>query len=228
MSDFIELNKNQITGTLYIDHGNGFHEKETVPIVSEQIMPGKYKAHYIYNHYEGVKALRFDPVAMQPCVLYNISVQQNGEILEARYSDNFVYEKSRIMLTDNPWILINNIEELGPIVIDVEFIVVGDEYVKLLHAALLSKLQTNSELEQKNASIIANMNDLQESYRVLKVKCDRLKADVDAYVTLVNKKDELLIGYEKKIDVKIFLIKCKKIMHKIVRKLIKMKKKTVN
>lgn len=120
----------QLMGTIYYDRGNGYSEKDTEHIIAESIGNGKYRFTHRVDDLESVFALRYDPVEGQNCIITHESITQNGKELDIYYSSSIAGEHARILLGNDPMVMVNISDKQASVIIEIEFLIEGKEFIE--------------------------------------------------------------------------------------------------
>ncbi len=216
-TNIIKLGNNALNGSLYFDYGDGLCEENRKSIWGRYERNGVYYFHERIEDVDGkIKMIRFDPVEGQECMISSVNIYQNGKRLEWNYGDADVCGDELFLKGNDPNICIE-IYEKGSIELSATVMIAGNDYLEHMSRAL----SISSSIISQNKNIIENLsaekdayfselvNVRQENQKLLKEKLEydfwrkeneRLKKKVDAYITLTNNKDELLVERDANIE----------------------------
>ena len=171
------INKPTIKSHIYLDTYNGFNQEEIIEFDSQYVGPGEYNSHYMIDHTENVHQIRFDPIEYQSCILSYISVRQNGEELPIIFSDSIEIGNLRLFNNSDPMAVVNIDKDAGAVIIDAQFIILGEKYIELVHDACINQNKeinrVSSELD-RSQNLIENLTKADEE---LKTQNERFEAD---------------------------------------------------
>lgn len=200
------MHNHAVTGCLYFDRGNGFHQTDTVVFPLERIQAGMYTAHVVCPDMEQVKRVRFDPVETQGCIVRNLSFRQGGEKLDCAYSNHLNLEEGILLYETDPMVFAE-LTDSGTLTIDADIILPGDRYLELLQEGCLAReaaleqgreqsareiggLQARnqklcgeiSRQQEQNEQFHQEINGLQEQNKRLEMETKRLEMEIERLV----------------------------------------------
>lgn len=197
------------TCTVYLDLGEGYSEKNKLIFKLDYIEDGVYSAHCVIKDVKGLKQIRFDPIEFQKCILYNLSVRQNGKSLKFGYCDHIGLNSGLLLMDTDPMVFIDVEPENGAVIIDADIIIASDRYIDLLESTCgdyQRKIQTNNQamaeaenlkkkLVEQTALADDNINELNMRLEKLRLDYESLhKQSADEYNLLKAEKEQ---EYEK-------------------------------
>lgn len=195
-----------VTSHIYLDTGSGFSPEQIESIVSERTDRGTYCAHYVIEKMENLKQIRFDPLEEQGCIVLDIAIRQGEDTLSAVYPNGVPMEKGMYLPGGDPMVCAAVIRQDMPVVLDVEFVIPGNTYLKLMEAGcegqprLLAQIEMlkneSSFLRRAVSDATRQKRDVQESRDILAAENEELRRSIGAYVMLVNRKEQYILELE--------------------------------
>jgi len=97
-------NKHSISSNIYFDTGKGFNEKE-----KETVSLYKHKYHFeiVLNVSSDIKSIRFDPVEGQCCILENIQINTDNNLIDYSCTNGIKTENLLVFDTYDPQIIVD-------------------------------------------------------------------------------------------------------------------------
>lgn len=202
---------------IYLDRGNGFNATDVICVESEPVGPGIYRSHVTLEDTADLRAIRFDPVEFQGCIVRNVSICQ-AEELPLHYVSGVALEDGTLLPGEDPMILANVLPENGPVTLDAEFVLPGGEYVDMLsagctglqlrietitaeHRVAVAAREAEKKVLQKDLQAMSAVRDtLQKTVARLETDKADLQRDVCAYIVLANNKEKYALEVERERD----------------------------
>ena len=127
------IEKPYVYSNIYLDRGQGFNEKEIIPIKALLSKNGAYFVNFRLEDTKNLRCIRFDPIELQGCLLKYLNVRQGTKSLPLQYSsDSFDYGEEVLINGNDPQVIIPIEGNEEPITIDSEFVLLGEEFVDFL------------------------------------------------------------------------------------------------
>ncbi len=216
---------------VYMDRGNGFNEKECIPVKAFFSMNGTYYVNSRIEDVSKIQRIRFDPVEFQECIIKYFSIRQGSRILSPQFLNSVVTDKGILLKSMDPMICVDVETDGEPLTIDAEILLPGEKFISFLEENLVdfkeiaeglgSKCREYSEelkfKENEQKKIIENLefeynkqikeiqNDLDETQHNINEINEELQkrtALLDSYRTLADSKDIFITKIEKNIHEK--------------------------
>lgn len=191
-----------IESHIYFDYGNGFSEDTILEKKAFKISEGHYLFEHTIDETGNLKAIRFDPVENQRCILNKLTVTQDGRALHVNPLNGVELDKERIIIVSrDPRILVDTESLGGSISISVEITLENSEY-NLAMSELTSTLISDKiiPLEKKKFELegdIAKLEYLKAELESQKAELIRRNQLIDerlySYIDLANKKDMVIM-----------------------------------
>ena len=211
---------------IYLDLGNGFNAEDVVAFDSVYEGNGVYRSSCVLPANENLRAVRFDPVEFQSCILCSISVCQDQQ-LPLQFGDGVVLTEGVLLPGTDPSVMAE-VRNDGAVTVEARFLLPGKEYVAFLDAAA-KKLGADCDrhqAENRQLELIcahrqdvinvqdAAIRDLRASVAAMSAQEKllrkelttvaednaQLRQDVCAYIILANNKEKYAIEVEKERD----------------------------
>ena len=207
---------------LYLDTGSNFNGNEVLSFEAERDGCG-YTARYQLPQGHGAARIRLDPVELQGCILTNLKIYQDGQVLPVGYSEHILLSDGVCLLGDDPAVY----ADIGPgaVEIEVSMLLPGEAYETVLYQQYDSKQQQylakHHEAEvlrldlqhQKNLAEIARnqyeaeISDWKGRFFTAKKEIGRLgndleqvRANLNGYIILTNQKEKYILELEQAIQ----------------------------
>lgn len=149
----VSLKNPVLLSHVYLDHGEGFNSQDVLEVCAEYIGENMYQCHLKLEDTENIKALRFDPVEMQNCVIQTLSVYQGEKMLTGVYSENVMLYDGILMLDIDPQVVFKVNPGNERITLEARFALPGIQLIQ----ALQNQLQQDQKWKQeKNKEAEAN------------------------------------------------------------------------
>ncbi|SFP37978.1 Methyltransferase domain-containing protein [Butyrivibrio proteoclasticus] len=181
--DNYHLKKPYVYSHIYLDRGQGFNERDIIPIKALLSNNGAYYVNYRLENTKDLRCLRFDPVEFQGCLLKYLNVRQGTKVLTLQYLNCIDFGKEVLLKGNDPQVIISIEGNEEPITIDAEFILRGEEYVDSLE-------ERASELRKLVDDYSSCLNDKENIINDLKNQIDTNLAEHK------NEKDVLRYKFE--------------------------------
>lgn len=162
-SEIVQIRHKKIDCALYIDDGKGFREENSIIIKAERTGSCRYTVHYVLNDLSEVRAIRFDPVEGQRCIIQNIMARQAGSELTPNFASAHHTIGSYVYLYDyDPLIIFNPLPDAGSIVLDIDFLLMGENYIDILDKSLHSAIEECSKLQEECSKLQVEVEKLRK------------------------------------------------------------------
>ena len=217
-----------VSSHIYLDLGRDFNPNDIVSFDSVHAGQGIYRSHYVLTPTEELRAIRFDPVEFQGCILHTMSVRQGERSLPVCFSGGIALEKGVLMPGDDPAVLVSVDDTDTPITVDAEFILPGEAYVRFLNQAAqtlaadcaqrqgvieelnrvcagqqaaINSLEGQKQLLQGTVQTLSTQRDaLQKDLEQMRADNAQLQQEVCAYIVLTNNKEKYALEVERERD----------------------------
>jgi len=138
-----------ILGKIYFDRGDGYTEEEAISVEADFISSRRYRCICQITDLDQVKEIRYDPIERQGCMITKCIIKQGCNELEVCYSPSFQAGEGVILFDKDPMIrvLVQNREQ--SIEMEVEFVILGQEYMEELTQSCMKYYRTMLTLQEK-------------------------------------------------------------------------------
>ncbi|SEA48442.1 Methyltransferase domain-containing protein [Oribacterium sp. KHPX15] len=170
--DKYHLKKPYVYSHIYLDRGEGFNERDIIPVKALFSKNGAYYVNYRIDDTINLRCIRFDPVELQGCYLKYLHVRQGTKELSPQFSDSVDIGEEVLIKGNDPQVTITLDGSGEPVSIDSEFILLGEEYINSTERGIseLAK-QVNEYVSQLNErekiinDLETRFNKSEEEYR---------------------------------------------------------------
>jgi len=161
----LELLANQMLGKLYFDYGEGFYEDNCSDVEARFVGDGCYVAHIVQKISGDIKALRYDPLEGQPCLIINNQINIPEISLRMEYV-NGVRPKERVLILDaDPQIILKWDQEIHEIVWDILFQIPGDDFIESVCELLRESEDNNYALKNRYEENLLSLEKIKKSLK---------------------------------------------------------------
>lgn len=173
---------------IYLDLGEGIQAQNVVAFDSEYAGEGVYHSHYVLTPTENLRAIRFDPVEFQGCILRSISICQDQQPMPLDFSDGISLEQGVLLPGTDPSVTATVLNGNMPVTVDAQFLLPGEAYVAALDTAA-KKLDADRVRYQTEAQHLENV--CADRQAVIDVQEKEIKA-LRTSVTAISAQEKLL------------------------------------
>lgn len=176
-----------IKGKIYFDRGKGYTEEDAIFVEAEYISSRKYRCVCQLTDLMGVREVRYDPIEWQGCMITKCRIEQGDIELKACYSPSLKAGENIVLFDNDPAIRVMLQDKEQSVRIEVEFIILGQEYIE--------KLILNCSEYYKNMTILQERveTDIQLKDRQLKEQNDYIIQQQEQ----IEEKDEYIMQCQK-------------------------------
>ena len=190
-----------IQSSVYLDTGADFNQQERIELEAPCFGEGSYQVHYIISDTAGIKRVRFDPIELQSCILRQVSIRQDGNVLPLICPNAVKLEAGMLLPGKDPMVYTDVLTGTGPIEIQAEILLPGERYLAWvqdtclrqrdaitdcavregdLQNRLASSEGENRQLRGELGEKLARLNSLQETADSLARDKQRLQETADS------------------------------------------------
>lgn len=214
-----------IKSHIYLDTGNGFCEEEVIAFDAEYTEEGYYKAHYIIEDTMNVKAVRFDPLELQGCILRNITITQGEQVLKLSSLGGVPMQNGWYLPGPDPLVYADITSDGEAITVDAEVLLPGKDFLELVQETLIeshralerfnvdyanladahqalkdvhqSLIDVNEVLKGEIQNLRNQKKDALKQIDELLCELESLRVSLGGYIILANNKDRYALELEK-------------------------------
>lgn len=143
----IDIKEPTIKSHIYLDCGEGFQESNVIEFESAYLSPGSCRAACTIQISNDVRALRFDPVEAQSCIVKRLSIRNNGREVKLSYFDSIPLTEGFLLPGTDPMVFTDSSLQSGRIELEAEFILPGAEYLSEIQSRCVQQLEDLKKLE---------------------------------------------------------------------------------
>lgn len=178
-----------ISGRIYFDRGDGFHQEDSKTVVAYRVEEDQFELDLELKLEEDVKAIRYDPLEGQACIINSIRFRQEGKVIEGLLqSDGLVSNDGKIFLNNSDPHFIFLINNLGNIFLKVNFSISKKavcHFIELYNyqrnlekEKLIGEIRKNNDLNDKLESISRELNILRQENEKNKIELKQLNRNL--------------------------------------------------
>lgn len=184
-------------GKIYIDRGNGFTENDVQYANAVNIGEGRYRCECTISNLNNIKALRYDPIEGQNCIITNCSIEQNGEKLAVEYSSNLAGNTGVILLGPDPLVVVRTDDDKNEITLQIEYILESEVFIEeVLHnfqdkqndflKSIYDADVLRHQLDEANRKIIECVSERNELVSILQTSLDDCRNERNRAVSILQ------------------------------------------
>lgn len=206
---------------IYLNTGKGINAEQVIAVDSRYSGHGSYLTHYVIEETEKLQQIRFDPLEFQGCMIRQLTVSQNGKQLPLIYPNAVELETGVFLPGDDPMVYVDVLSGGPTVEISAEFLIPGKRYLAQAETAVVHQNAEKMQLQQEKFNL-QNEKVMQEKEKTILLyhnksltfqneklvaqraamidQNEQQKRDLSGYVTLVNKKEIILLNLEREIE----------------------------
>ena len=150
-----------IQSSVYLDTGADFNQQERIGLEAPCFGEGSYQVHYIISDTAGIKRVRFDPIELQSCILRQVSIRQDGNVLPLICPNAVKLEAGMLLPGKDPMVYTDVLTGTGPIEIQAEILLPGERYLAWVQDTCLRQRDEGNTLRAQLGAGAAREADLQ-------------------------------------------------------------------
>ena len=174
-----------INSHIYLDIGADFNDNERIAFESQYVGQEIYKAHYELKNTEKINRVRFDPIEFQGCIIRKLSIVQGSKDLPVTYVNSAKLQQGVLLSGNDPMVIAEVLSKEEPIVIDAEFVLMGETFIGLVVDDSLRKIHEldmliseKKEFQAKVADLVCENEGLSRDVARLMVEKESLNNEV--------------------------------------------------
>ena len=183
-----------IQGRIYFDRGDGFHQEDSKTVAAYWVNSDQFELNFEIKLERDVKAIRYDPLEGQACIINSVEFKQEGKEVEVPIQNNGVVDiDGKIFLNSSDPQVIFLINNMKNICLKVNFSI---SKKTLCHFIELYNCQRNLKNERlicelkKNRDSVSELKIINENLNLIKQENEKNKMELIA-TKQENKKNEM-------------------------------------
>lgn len=200
------IEKPYIYSYIYLDRGQGFNEKDIIPVKASLSSNGAFYATYRIEDTTNLRYIRFDPIELQGCIIKYLHIRQGTDMVSGQYSDYVDLGQGILLRGNDPQVIIPVVPGGEPISVDYEIILPDEEYVIILEQKITEYCKLYNEKEVQYTALAQEKQAYQAKTEKeifnLRSQLDEKTVLLGSYHTLADSKDTYIVSLDKKITKK--------------------------